>query len=57
MCLIAFFAVLSRRTQPPSLEPAVTDAALLKQVNSELSRDVPGPMEPLTKLVSWDEAR
>jgi hypothetical protein len=54
MCLVAFVAVLSRPNQAHLSERTMTDAALLTQVNSELSRDVPSPMEPLTKLVSWD---
>ena len=30
------------------------DTALLRQVDAEVSRAVPGPMEPLVSLVSWD---
>ena len=30
------------------------DVALLEQVDAELSRTVPAPMEPLTKLMYWD---
>ncbi|HUA21269.1 MAG TPA: hypothetical protein VMB25_21130 [Bryobacteraceae bacterium] len=33
-----------------SLEP-VSDAALLSQVRAEVSRTVPSPMEPLTRLI------
>jgi hypothetical protein len=35
-------------------EIARTDALLLEQVDAEVSRAVPRPMEPLVKLVSWD---
>jgi anti-sigma factor RsiW len=45
--------VLSRR-QPPLPEAAVADSALMKQVDQAVSRTVPGPMEPLMQLVSWD---
>jgi hypothetical protein len=41
--------------QPAPAYPSVSDAALLNQVDREISRSVPGPMEPLTRLVSWDE--
>lgn len=30
------------------------DAVLLEQVDAEISRAVPAPMEPLVKLVSWN---
>jgi hypothetical protein len=33
---------------------ARADALLLEQVDAEVSRAVPRPMEPLVKLVSWD---
>ena len=35
-------------------ELARADALLLEQVDAEVSRAVPRPMEPLVKLVSWD---
>jgi hypothetical protein len=35
-------------------EMARADALLLEQVDAEVSRAVPRPMEPLAKLVSWD---
>jgi hypothetical protein len=35
-------------------EAAMADALLLEQVDAEVSRAVPRPMEPLVKLVSWD---
>ena len=35
-------------------EAARADALLLEQVDAEVSRAVPRPMEPLVKLVSWD---
>ena len=35
-------------------EAARADALLLEQVDAEVSRTVPRPMEPLVKLVSWD---
>ena len=45
--------VLSRR-QPSLPETALADSALMKQVDQAVSRTVPGPMEPLMQLVSWD---
>jgi hypothetical protein len=38
-----------------AIERARQDAALLEQVQTELSRSVPEPMEPLTNLVSWKQ--
>jgi maltooligosyltrehalose synthase len=35
-------------------EIARADALLLEQVDAEVSRAVPRPMEPLATLVSWD---
>jgi hypothetical protein len=35
-------------------EVARADALLLEQVDAEVSRAVPRPMEPLVELVSWD---
>ncbi len=35
---------------------AKADAALLEQVDAEISRAVPATMEPLVKLVAWDPA-
>lgn len=34
---------------------SASDAALLRQIDTELSREAPSPMEPLTKLVSWEK--
>jgi hypothetical protein len=35
-------------------ELAKADAALLEQIDAEVSRAVPPPMEPLIELVAWD---
>jgi len=35
-------------------EMAKADAALLEQIDAEVSRAVPAPMEPLIDLVAWD---
>jgi len=35
---------------------ALADAQLLEQVDREVTESVPGPMEPLAQLVSWDSA-
>jgi len=34
---------------------AKADELLLEQVDAEVSRTVPSPMEPLTKLIAWQE--
>ena len=38
----------------PESQAASRDVALLRQIDQEVSRTVPGPMEPLTQLVSWN---
>ena len=40
--------------QPRVREVAGTDTVLFNQLDQEISRTVPGPMEPLTQLVTWD---
>jgi hypothetical protein len=42
------------RDQRRQAEMARADAALMEQVDVEISRAVPAPMEPLVKLVSWN---
>lgn len=49
LCL--FISLLSYRN---ASQRRAADAALLAQIDREVSRTVPGPMEPLTQLVSWD---
>jgi len=39
-----------------ALETARQDEALLEQVQSDLSRSAPEPMQPLEKLVAWNPA-
>lgn len=48
-------AVWLPRNNPASR--TTDDAALLKRVDAEVSRTVPGPMEPLTALIEWREDR
>jgi hypothetical protein len=43
----------NKQTQLREAERARQDAALLESVNSELSRSVPQPLEPLDNLVTW----
>jgi hypothetical protein len=43
----------NKQTQLREVERARQDTALLDSVNSELSRSVPQPLEPLDKLVAW----
>ena len=42
-----------RGTTRPQPANIVADAALLNQIDAQLSRDTPAPMEPLLNLVSW----
>ena len=42
------------RDRQRQAEIARADALLMEQVDAEVSRAVPRPMEPLVKLVSWD---
>jgi anti-sigma factor RsiW len=55
LCLL--FAVLFPWHPRGAPSPAVSDAALLSQIDAEVSRMVPGPMEPLTEFVSNDKSR
>jgi hypothetical protein len=50
--VILLLAVAALLPWHASKSPAVDDAALLKRVDAELSRTVPGPMEPLSALIS-----
>jgi hypothetical protein len=52
--LLAFSLPWSRKIQP--VGPSASDAALLSQIDAEVSRSVPGPMEPLTEFVSSDSS-
>ncbi len=47
VCIIASFIVPERRAD----RPMASDAVLLNQVDSQVSRTVPASMEPLMKLV------
>jgi hypothetical protein len=57
LCVLVSGSVLLRRHQRIATEMAATDAALLKQVDAEVSRTVPGAMEPLANMILWDEER
>jgi hypothetical protein len=56
MALIALCLFISRLNyhHASRQQAGENDAALLAQIDHEVSRTVPGPMEPLTQLVSWD---
>lgn len=43
------------RRQADVAKALASDADIMKQVDTELARTVPTSMEPLTRLVSWDE--
>ncbi len=56
LCLAAVLFATRFTPSHPATDTAATDVALLKQINAEVSETVPGPMQPLTKLVSWSAA-
>jgi hypothetical protein len=41
---------------PQRVSREAADAALLQRIDQEVSRTVPGAMQPLTELVSWEGA-
>jgi hypothetical protein len=53
-CVLLSLSVLWRGNQPPGAGAPAADAALLAQVDRQVSRAVPSPMEPLMNLVLWD---
>ena len=54
LLLAAIPIYTSFRERQRQAEMARADAALLEQVDVEISRAVPAPMEPLVELVSWN---
>jgi hypothetical protein len=55
-CLLVSLSVLWRPNQPSAGGAIAADAALLAQVDRQVSRAVPSPMEPLMSLVLWEGA-
>ncbi|MFZ0593237.1 MAG: hypothetical protein WAM39_22455 [Bryobacteraceae bacterium] len=53
LCLVVSLAVHRGPRQGDELAND-GDNALLNQVDQEVARTVPGPMEPLLRLVAWD---
>jgi hypothetical protein len=53
--LLAAAFPIYRFDQHRQLERARADAALMEQVDREVSRVTAAPMEPLAKLMTWDE--
>ncbi len=53
LCFFVSFAVY-RGTRQGEARANDRDAILLNQVDQEVARTVPGPMEPLLQLVAWD---
>jgi hypothetical protein len=49
VCVIASFRLAARRQKAPA-----SDAVLLNQVDTQVSRTVPSSMEPLMKLVAQE---
>lgn len=57
MILLAVALLVPLRPHASGQEMASTDSALLQQVDNEISRSVPEPMEPLMLLVNRDAER
>ena len=55
VCLLIVFS-LPWRSSRQSATQAAADAALLSQIDAEVSRTVPSPMEPLTEFLSNDSS-
>jgi hypothetical protein len=51
-CLVLALLFPRQKIQP--VPPSPADAALLSEIDAEVSRTVPGPMEPLAELVLND---
>lgn len=53
--VVCILVGLTLRTQPPGTSPvnAISDKALMSQMDEEISRTVPTAMEPLVQLVAW----
>ena len=57
ICFVAILLIPRASKHPAgSSGPGITDTVLLQQVDKEVSRTVPAPMEPLMRLVSWDDS-
>ena len=53
--LVAAAVPIYRIDRQRKAERARADAALMEQVDREVSRAIATPMEPLAKLMTWDE--
>jgi len=53
-CLVLALLFPRQKSQP--IAPSPADAALLSEIDAEVSRTVPGPMEPLTEFVLSDSS-
>jgi anti-sigma factor RsiW len=56
MVLAVFHGAQGRRGVLIDTHSGVTDAVLLRQIDTEVSQTVPRAMQPLTELVSWDSS-
>jgi len=52
--MLAGVAVMRRVPRPVAEDTAAADAALLQQIDADVSQTVPDSMAPLVKLVSWN---
>ena len=53
--LVVAAVPIYRQDQQRKADRAKADAALMEQVDAEVSRAIARPMEPLAKLMTWDE--
>ena len=53
MLVVTLTFCLHSRARERAAEAARADAVLLERIDSEISRAVPRPMEPLVQMVSW----
>lgn len=56
ICILAFVGVLHHPAASPAAQTQLSDAALLQQVNSQLSQNVPSSLTPLDSFVSWENS-
>lgn len=56
VAVLVFHGSAANPVFPQETHSPVTDAALMRQVDTEVSQTVPDAMEPLMKLVSWDDS-
>lgn len=56
LTVVAAGLLLKQGRVEPSRTATMSDAALLEQIDAQVSRQVPRHMEPLVNLVAWEDA-